>query len=273
MTVSITKRPESSSSCMAGYSSSDSEFESCNPKPSKPRLTNKKQPNRPTSGRPKSGVQQRVRPSPDRLKDDTFMKADSDQIDLDTLLHAVLDINERLRIQESRLEETRNGGRIKRQRPHSAHALKTAKSYIDDPDVDIPGRGSTKVCQRPSSAKVLKPDKPLPHEKKNFSFANDKVDEIDRENQRLLREIMRKQKKEQTRLKPKLEPMRVGHIKPPSEINRSRHQSQIERENLVRNALHQSYIILDTTSEFRATPEHIRCSSYRLCKIHVQQPK
>ena len=248
MTVSINKRPESSSNCMAGYSSSDSEFESCSPKPSRPRLTNKKQPNRPTTGRPKSGVQQseRVRPSPDRLKDDTFMKADSDQIDLDTLLHAVLDINERLRIQESRLEETKNGGRMKRQRPHSAHALKTAKSYINDPDVDIPGRGSTKVCQRPSSAKVLKPDKPIPHEKKNFSFANDKVDEIDRENQRLMREIMRKQKKEQTRPRPKLEPMRVSH-KPPSEINRSRHQSQIERENLVRNTLHQSYINLGHT--------------------------
>ncbi|XP_077983820.1 cilia- and flagella-associated protein 97-like [Glandiceps talaboti] len=77
------------------------------------------------------------------------------------------------------------------------------------------------LFRRPTSSK--KPDR------KNLSFSNDRVSEIDVENQRLLREIM-KGTKPKERKKPKAEstrPVMLSH----AALNRAREQRRIEREN------------------------------------------
>ncbi|XP_037328915.2 cilia- and flagella-associated protein 97 isoform X2 [Pungitius pungitius] len=72
--------------------------------------------------------------------------------------------------------------------------------------------------------------------RKNYSFTNDEVQRIDRENQRLLRELSRQspgprpgsKARKQTPTASKLPPSRLSH----SALNRQREQQRIERENL-----------------------------------------
>ncbi|KAI1883543.1 hypothetical protein AGOR_G00232670 [Albula goreensis] len=72
---------------------------------------------------------------------------------------------------------------------------------------------------------------PTRRTRKNFSFSNDEVSRIDRENQRLLRELTRRTprpKSSSVPKKPSSPPIRLSH----SAINRQREQQRIERENL-----------------------------------------
>lgn len=67
--------------------------------------------------------------------------------------------------------------------------------------------------------------------RKNYSFSNDEVVRIDRENQRLLRELTRRNPRSKsavTAKKPSSPPVRLCH----SALNRQREQQRIERENL-----------------------------------------
>ncbi|KAJ8262200.1 hypothetical protein GJAV_G00163650 [Gymnothorax javanicus] len=67
--------------------------------------------------------------------------------------------------------------------------------------------------------------------RKNYSFSNDEVVRIDRENQRLLRELTHQSprpKSAVTAKKPSSPPVRLCH----SALNRQREQQRIERENL-----------------------------------------
>ena len=71
--------------------------------------------------------------------------------------------------------------------------------------------------------------------RKNYSFTNDAVDDIDRENQRLLHRIM-EYRNEREKLKQQYERKIVRRRKPvmtSAAINRKREQERIERENLV----------------------------------------
>ncbi len=181
--------------------------------------------------RPKNGDRPRRGHSPaprdKTTKKEQLLRADSDQIDLEKLLHSVLDINDF----ESRINLT--NGKGKKQRPFSAHQLSSSKYNDDLVDADekrsvMPERKSA----RPQSAHIS-PNSACQNNRTNYSFSNDTVDKIDRENQRLLKEIMRNQAKNsssrQAAVK-KLEPVRV---KSASALNRSRFQMQVERENLV----------------------------------------
>ncbi|KAG7461828.1 hypothetical protein MATL_G00195210 [Megalops atlanticus] len=66
--------------------------------------------------------------------------------------------------------------------------------------------------------------------RKNYSFSNDEVVRIDRENQRLLRELSRRtpRPKSAALKKPSSPPVRLYH----SALNRQREQQRIERENM-----------------------------------------
>ena len=82
------------------------------------------------------------------------------------------------------------------------------------------------------------PPKPRPQPKKNFSFDNEKVRVIDRENQRLMQNIIRhaqeaKKSKQKTRMMKKAEPMKASRMTT-SAINRLKEQQRIEQDNKVR---------------------------------------
>jgi hypothetical protein len=147
----------------------------------------------------------------DRLQREHFLKPDSDQIDLNLLLDAVLDINDKLRSQE---EDT------------SSYARK----YTEDCD---------SVCTSKSSRKPFKSTQETPRRREarqNFSFRNEQVLAIDVENQRILREIGRPRPRSAVSTRDRKlkntvhEPVR---IKTSSEVNRKNFQRRIDEENQV----------------------------------------
>ena len=182
--------------------------------------------------RPSSGGRNRTsRPSTGRVSkhketvdnSEHIMRADSDQINLEKLLHSMLDLNDN--------KQSSSALRTQRQRPFSAHQLSVGRGVVkkDRPDSVISDDPSfaRRQRQRPFSAH----DSQL---RTNYSFSNDKVDQIDRENQRLLREILRNQAKKVPSKQPvfakRQEPLKV---KSSASLNRMRFQQQVERENLV----------------------------------------
>lgn len=78
-------------------------------------------------------------------------------------------------------------------------------------------------------------DQPAVMPRKNYSFTREEVRQIDRENQRLLKELSRQAEKPGS--KSTIPGRSIGH--PPklyhSALNRQREQQRIERENLVSN--------------------------------------
>lgn len=75
-------------------------------------------------------------------------------------------------------------------------------------------------------------DQPSKGVRKNYSFTNEEVRQIDRENQRLLKELSRQSarpRRSSTLKKVSVTPPRLYH----SALNRQKEQQRIERENLV----------------------------------------
>lgn len=183
------------------------------------KANDEKQNSRPPSGRhrPRSG-RLATRDEDNERSPDQVMRADSDQIDLDKLLSSMLDIN------ESKNRQTLTKGVLK-QRPFSAYPV---SKNIDDGRDSVASDWSfsrPRTRLRPFSAHTEK------EHMANYSFSNNKVEQIDRENQRLLKALMSHQKKiSQPVVTRKAEPLRV-HAS--ATLNRFRHQQQIERENLV----------------------------------------
>ena len=195
-----------------------------------------------------------------KLDKETLMKADSDEIDIDALLKAVIDISDRLHDQEEKLKadtmalkerEEKLRNREYRRRPKTAvlhYREDDSKEGIlngdisDDETLSVSAsdignlsgrksagsvRGRRPISGRPISGRPSQNPTPVP--RLNMSFSNDTVKQIDKENQRLLKEILRskaKSKKSQQQ-----GPVRaMSH----AEMNRVREQQRIERENLVR---------------------------------------
>ena len=156
--------------------------------------------------------------SKDRLRKEQFLQPNSDQIDLNALLQAVLDINDKLQEQES-----------KRKTEDSSDDDGASESTTNDSKFSRP------ASSRPRSAKMYTDSKKPPLERKNMSFCNDRVEQIDRENQRLLSEITRRRgrpkssSKNSTRRLP-VEPVRVQTA---AEVNRQRFQRKVDMENQV----------------------------------------
>ena len=169
----------------------------------------------------------------DRLKREHFLHPNSDQIDLNRLLQAVLDINEKLN--ERQPQESV-------EKPDEIRGGTSAEDQWDDikdkQDIDdTASRHSVASSSRsrPRSGLInAESRRPTPLERKNMSFSNAKVDAIDRENQRLLREITRTRGRPKSAQKSKLvsEPLRVQTS---SEVNRCRFQRKVDMDNQVRN--------------------------------------
>lgn len=172
----------------------------------------------------------------DRLKREHFLHPNSDQIDLNLLLQAVLDINEKLNEKQGDTTER------KMEDVAETRAKLTSKGYWDDArgvkDFDDTASRHSSVStasrSRPRSAVNLNESRrPAPLERKNMSFSNTTVDAIDRENQRLLKVITRTRGRLKTAQPKKAvsEPLRVQTS---SEVNRYRFQRKVDMENQVR---------------------------------------
>lgn len=169
----------------------------------------------------------------DRLKREHFLHPNSDQIDLNLLLQAVLDINEKLNEKQGDTTER------KMEDVAETRAKLTSKGYWDDArgvkDFDDTASRHSSVStasrSRPRSAVNLNESRrPAPLERKNMSFSNTTVDAIDRENQRLLKVITRTRGRPKTAQPKKAvsEPLRVQTS---SEVNRYRFQRKVDMEN------------------------------------------
>ncbi|CAH3127916.1 unnamed protein product [Porites lobata] len=169
----------------------------------------------------------------DRLKREHFLHPNSDQIDLNLLLQAVLDINEKLNEKQGDTTER------KMEDVAETRVKLTSKGYWDDArgvkDFDDTASRHSSVStasrSRPRSAVNLNESRrPAPLERKNMSFSNTTVDAIDRENQRLLKVITRTRGRPKTAQPKKAvsEPLRVQTS---SEVNRFRFQRKVDMEN------------------------------------------
>ena len=166
----------------------------------------------------------------DRLRKEHFLLPNSDQIDLNLLLQAVLDINEKLNekpTERSKTEETCGGPTSKDDRQS------TQKDREFDDTASRHSSVSSASRSRPRSAVHLNESRrPRPLDRKNMSFSNATVDAIDRENKRLLKEITRNRGRPKSAQPRKLvsEPFRVQTS---SEVNRYRFQRKVDMENQV----------------------------------------
>lgn len=164
----------------------------------------------------------------DSLKREHFLKPDSDQIDLNLLLKAVLDISEKL----DRDKEKENNG--DREKPSTSTQHETTGFEEGTIEFDRHSSVSTSRSRPRSNYRYSGPRKVTSTERKNLSFSNNKVMDIDRENQRLLKKIT------STRARPKsavtsskrtfVEPMRVQTA---AEVNRTRFQRRVDEDNQV----------------------------------------
>ena len=166
----------------------------------------------------------------DRLRKEHFLLPNSDQIDLNLLLQAVLDINEKLNekpTERSKTEETCGG-------PTSKDDWQSTQKDRDfDDTASRHSSVSSASRSRPRSAVHLNESRrPRPLDRKNMSFSNATVDAIDRENKRLLKEITRNRGRPKSAQPRKLvsEPSRVQTS---SEVNRYRFQRKVDMENQV----------------------------------------
>ena len=167
----------------------------------------------------------------DRLKREHFLHPNSDQIDLNLLLQAVLDINEKLN--DKQAEKMEEGVRTTASQNDWGEVVEKEKDFDDT--ASRRSSMSTASRSRPRSAVHLNESRrPPPLERKNMSFSNAKVDAIDRENQRLLKQITRTRGRPKSAQPRKLlsEPLRVQTS---SEVNRYRFQRKVDMENQVRD--------------------------------------
>ncbi|XP_031554559.1 cilia- and flagella-associated protein 97-like [Actinia tenebrosa] len=162
----------------------------------------------------------------DGLKREHFLKPDSDQIDLNLLLKAVLDISEKL----DRDKEKENYG--DREKPSTSTQHETTSFKEGTVEFDRHSLASSSRSRPRSNYRYSGPRRAAPPERKNLSFSNNKVMDIDRENQRLLQKIT------SSRVRPKsavasskktfVEPMRVQTA---AEVNRTRFQKRVDEDN------------------------------------------
>ncbi|XP_057310478.1 cilia- and flagella-associated protein 97-like [Hydractinia symbiolongicarpus] len=192
-----------------------------------------------------------------RLEKENFIDGDSDHVNLDSLLKAVIDISDRLHDQEEKIkqhqdeqqkrdDENNYNDRMRhgqnktcvKSRPRTA-VMKYNRQNSSSSDSDIGNEASTfssSMSMRSSSSRARFKNRPSSSQsvadsnsaKLSMSFSNNQVRDIDIENQRLLREILRKKCQTPTQKKP-AGPVRVRSA---ASINRSRKQQDIERENL-----------------------------------------
>lgn len=189
----------------------------------------------------------------DRLKKEHFLHPNSDQIDLNLLLQAVLDINEKLNDRQA--DKTMEHVAETRGRTTSKDEWERARRGIDfDDTASRHSSVSSASRSRPRSAvNSNESRRPTPLDRKNMSFSNTKVDAIDRENQRLLKEITRTRGRPKTAQPRKLvsEPLRVQTS---SEVNRYRFQRKVDMENqvsLLRNLTCTATCIVREDAEIR----------------------
>ena len=180
------------------------------------------------------------------IQHEQLLRGDSDQVSLDSLLKAVIDINDCLNHQEEKLQihecnvpnetSSKHKKRNDKMFPVTAVRKYNRASFSSDSDLDQ-SQTSSKLSSKLSAATCRSKQSmrfsPSPSKdgftegRKNISFSNDSVRQIDMENQRLLKEILHTKSKTLNQRKGN-----VGRPQSASTINRLRQQKEIDRENL-----------------------------------------
>lgn len=208
----------------------------------------------------------------DRLKREHFLNPDSDHVDLNLLLRAVLDINESLDAEESEAKDIAVNEQRQKCTEDQGIAKKPTKTDKFGSDTDSIRSSSMSISRtRPKSAVRYDDKRPPPPERKNMSFCNSRVDAIDRENLRLLQQIS------QRRQRPKSATVTKKSVSAPvrgqtsSQVNRQRFQQKVDMENQVSNFVQITHI---SFLFFRISISGISYLTIIFTKnIAVQQPK
>ncbi len=158
-------------------------------------------------------------------------------------------------------------------RPWSGRKAESSSSLIDPrtdkidlrllmqavQDMEIEKTRPCRARKQRLQAHSLVPPGPASQPRKNYSFLNEKVRDIDRENQRLMEQILKetnrtkKSRREQTAAQGKRVPTKANMMSS-SAINRHRTQQKIEEENLVRS----SYTHTHKKKEFSVMHSNMR---------------
>lgn len=174
-----------------------------------------------------------------------LLHGDSDQVSLDSLLKAVLDIDDRLNEQEEKLKAhdcsaiSEESSRKKRDRrcPKTA-VLKYAKEEVESSSSESElgqSQSSELSTKLSSTTKTKSQSRNLSAKPKsvagsdariNLSFSNDTVRKIEQENQRLLKKIIDAKSSKTLGQNTRVRPQSA------SSINRLRQQREIERQNM-----------------------------------------
>ncbi|KAG7313871.1 hypothetical protein KOW79_022367 [Hemibagrus wyckioides] len=101
---------------------------------------------------------------------------------------------------------------------------------VDGQQRDVNTDGEERSGRRIDSASIISGRSSASRRRKNYSFTSDEVRRIDRENQRLIRELSRSSTRTSSRSthRSSAPPLRLYH----SALNRQREQQRIQRENL-----------------------------------------
>ena len=127
-----------------------------------------------------------------------LLQADKDSVNLKVLMQAILEME---RDKEEKADNTQRKFRVQHHAPSIAGSVSSQSSISSQ---------------------------------KNFSFTNSRVKDIDRENQRLMRQILKQNLKRPSRQeKPKKQPMTANHRLTSSAVNRMKEQQRIDQENRV----------------------------------------
>lgn len=175
----------------------------------------------------------------DQWKYDQILQADSDEVDLESLLQIVNDISDMLDEEEQNEKNAtskRSRSKLNKTCIDTAVSRYVENSFRSDSELSprrpgtnasISSNRRTSSCRTPrtfrGSEQLI-----LPAGRKNMSFSNESVRQIDLENKRLLRQIVDKRSPKV----PIKEKKDIISRPSSSSINRFRRQREIEKDNL-----------------------------------------
>lgn len=167
-----------------------------------------------------------------------LLRADSDEVDFDSLLKVVNELSNMMN-EDGKLNDNRDSKRkntklnkkcietaVGRYNESFFRGNSSRPSELSETASSRITTGSSRASTRFSCTPQLftNPPEEFPAGRKNMSFSNEEVRTIDRENKRLLSEIINK--------KPTTSCRTNNQKQSPSAINRLKRQKEIERENL-----------------------------------------
>ena len=183
----------------------------------------------------------------DNNKDSVKQTTSTKSVNFDSLLKAVIEINDKIEDKERQLKKLgENSSKSKHKCSRSVSRPRTAvlqyrdeseySTSFDGNDSDIESapsiisRASSSKRQYQTNLRSQQSSGLSPASRMNMSFSNEKVKSIDAENQRLLKNLLHTKSNQNLPAAMRKKPQ--PRVKSASSINRNKRQQEIERENL-----------------------------------------